>query len=249
MGALDLQVVSVSKRFGGLAALQDVSFVVPQGAVIGIIGPNGSGKTTLFNLCSGMLVPEAGRIFLGDSDITGLKPFQICRLGLGRTFQIVRPFPEMSVLENVVIGALFGQSHRNYTEARKESEEIVRFLKLDKKAHVASGALTLPEKKRLEVARSLATKPRVLLLDEVMAGLTPSEVDDFVDVVRNVNERGITIVIIEHVMRAIMDLAQKIVVLHHGRVIADDLPENIVTNPAVIESYLGEEFGNVARSK
>jgi len=143
-------------------------------------------------------------------------------------------------------GAMFGQARAPVTQARRESREILDFLKLGKKAHVASSSLTLPEKKRLEVARALATKPKVLLLDEAMAGLTPSEVDDFVDTVRNVNKRGVTLVIVEHVMRAVMDLAQRIDVLHHGRVIADDVPENIVTNPAVIESYLGEDFINVA---
>jgi branched-chain amino acid transport system ATP-binding protein len=244
--SFDLEVLGVSKRFGGLDALQEVNFTASEGEILGIIGPNGSGKTTLFNTITGMLVPDRGKVLFRGTDITGWKPFQICRMGIGRTFQLVRPFPDMTVMENVMIGGLFGQSTSRSSDVRGEATQIVEFLRLDQKAHVASSSLTLPEKKRLEVARALATQPKVLMLDEVMAGLTPAEVDDFVDMVKAIHAKGITIVIIEHVMRAIMTMAKRVVVLHHGRVIADDVPEGIVTNPAVIESYLGEEFGSAA---
>ena len=235
-----LEVTNVSKNFQGLRAVADVSFSVPAGAVFAVIGPNGAGKTTLFNLIAGVFKPDAGTIAFQGVGIDRLPPDEVCRRGIGRTFQIVRPFPTLSVEDNVAIGALL--RHSDPPAAMRRAHHILWQLDLfDKRRHLA-GALTLPDRKRLEVARALATRPKLLLLDEVMAGLRPTECDQMVEVFRSLNRRdGLTILLIEHVMRAVMALAQHIGVLHHGVVIARGAPGEIVRDPAVLECYLGEE--------
>lgn len=239
MSAL-LAIEGISKRFRGLVAVDRVSFAVPQGAIFAVIGPNGAGKTTLFNMVAGVYRPDGGSITFAGERIDGLAPDCVCRRGIGRTFQIVRPFPALTVEDNVVIGALL---HRPQAEAaRDHAVEVLRRLDLyDKRAQRASG-LTLPDRKRLEVARALATDPKLLLLDEVMAGLRPTETDRMVAILRDLNrESGLTILLIEHVMRAVMALASQILVLHHGAPIAKGAPAEVVRNPAVIHSYLGAE--------
>lgn len=239
MSAL-LAIEGISKRFRGLVAVDRVSFAVPQGTIFAVIGPNGAGKTTLFNMVAGVYRPDGGSITFGGERIDGLPPDRVCRRGISRTFQIVRPFPALTVEDNVIIGALL---HRPQTEvARAQAVEVLRRLELyDKRAQRASG-LTLPDRKRLEVARALATDPKLLLLDEVMAGLRPTETDRMVAILRDLNrETGLTILLIEHVMRAVMALASQILVLHHGAPIAMGTPAEVVRNPAVIHSYLGAE--------
>ena len=239
MSAL-LSIDAVSKRFRGLVAVDRVSFEVPEGAIFAVIGPNGAGKTTLFNVIAGVYAPDAGSVTFAGERIDGLAPDSICRRGIGRTFQIVRPFPALTVEDNVIVGALL---HRRHVEAAREHAlEVLRRLDLyDKRAQRAS-SLTLPDRKRLEVARALATDPKLLLLDEVMAGLRPTEMDRMVAILRELNrETGLTILLIEHVMRAVMALASRILVLHHGAAIAEGEPADVVRDPAVIHSYLGAE--------
>jgi branched-chain amino acid transport system ATP-binding protein len=234
-----LEVRGVSKSFRGLRAVSDVSFTVPEHSIFAMIGPNGAGKTTCFNLVAGVFPPDEGTVALGGRPITGLRPDQICQAGIGRTFQVVKPFPQMTVLDNVIVGAL--NAHRDVASARAEAHAVLARLHLDAKASHLASSLTLPERKRLEVARAMATRPRLLLLDEVMAGLRPTEVDEMVDVFRRINaETGLTILLIEHVMRAVMALAQHIVVLHHGEKICEGAPDAVVRDPAVLECYLGE---------
>jgi len=235
-----LDVRNVSKSFRGLRAVREVSFEVPQGSINALIGPNGAGKTTTFNVIAGVYAPDAGEISFEGKRIDGLRPDQVCAAGIGRTFQLVKPFAGLTVLDNVVVGAL----HRERTAAgaRAHSLAVIRKLGLESKAHLPASALTLPDRKRLEVARALATRPRLLLLDEVMAGLRPTECDQMVQVFRELNRaEGITILLIEHVMRAVMALAAHIGVLHHGEVIARGTPQQVVRDPAVLECYLGEE--------
>jgi branched-chain amino acid transport system ATP-binding protein len=235
-----LSVQGISKRFRGLAAVDDVSFEVAPGAIHALIGPNGAGKTTIFNMIAGVFKPDAGAILLDGKPLVGRRPDEICRAGVGRTFQIVRPFPALSVEDNVIVGALLHRHHAR--EARSHAREVLRRLDLyDKRDQRASG-LTLPDRKRLEVARALATDPKLLLLDEVMAGLRPTETDRIVAILKELNsETGLTILLIEHVMRAVMALASRILVLHHGAAIAQGTPEQVVRDRAVIDSYLGAE--------
>jgi branched-chain amino acid transport system ATP-binding protein len=235
-----LEVRGVSKSFRGLRAVQAVSFDVEQGTVAAMIGPNGAGKTTCFNLIAGVFRPDSGEVMLGGERITGLRPDRICRAGVGRTFQVVKPFPQMTVLDNVVVGAL--NAHARVDDARREARQVLELLHLDAKRATLAASLTLPERKRLEVARAMATRPRLLLLDEVMAGLRPTEVDEMVGVFRRINrDTGLAILLIEHVMRAVMALAGRVVVLHHGEKICEGTPEEVVRDPAVLECYLGEE--------
>jgi branched-chain amino acid transport system ATP-binding protein len=235
-----LEVRHVSKSFRGLRAVHDASFQVPEGDINGLIGPNGAGKTTIFNMIAGVYAPDAGQILFNQKEIQGLRPDQVCAAGIGRTFQIVKPFAGLSVLDNVIVGAL--QRSKNVSEARTFSQSILEKLGLAPKRDLPASSLTLPDRKRLEVARALATRPRLLLLDEVMAGLRPTECDLMVQVFRDLNRAdGITILLIEHVMRAVMALAKHIGVLHHGEVIARGTPEQVVRDPAVLECYLGEE--------
>jgi len=230
----------VSKSFRGLRAVQEASFELAEGALVGLIGPNGAGKTTLFNLVAGVYAPDSGSIVFHQRPIHGLRPHQICAAGIGRTFQIVKPFGALSVLDNVLVGALLRA--RSTADARRLAADILDRLGLGAKRDLPAASLTLPDRKRLEVARALATRPRLLLLDEVMAGLRPTECDEMVAVFRELNRReGLTILLIEHVMRAVMALAARILVLHHGEVIAQGTPEEVVRNPAVLECYLGEE--------
>ncbi len=235
-----LQVQGLSKSFRGLRAVQDVSFEVAQGAIAAMIGPNGAGKTTCFNLIAGVFAPDSGEVILGGERLTGLRPDRICRAGVGRTFQVVKPFPQMTVLDNVIVGAL--NACARVGDARREAERVLALLHLEGKAATLAASLTLPERKRLEVARAMATRPRLLLLDEVMAGLRPTEVDEMVGTFRRINrETGLTILLIEHVMRAVMALAAHVVVLHHGEKICEGAPAEVVRDPAVLDCYLGEE--------
>jgi branched-chain amino acid transport system ATP-binding protein len=235
-----LAVERASKRFRGLLAVDSVSFTVAPGDILAIIGPNGAGKTTLFNMIAGVLAPDEGSIAFAGERIAGLAPDAICRRGIGRTFQIVRPFPALSVEDNVVVGALL--RYRDVALARHHAVAVLERLDLIDKRTQPASALTLPDRKRLEVARALATEPKLLLLDEVMAGLRPTETDRMVAILAGLNrESGLAIVLIEHVMRAVMALAHRILVLHHGAAIAEGAPAAIVREPAVIQSYLGEE--------
>jgi len=239
MSAL-LDVNAVSKNFKGLRAVQDVSFSVTQGEIFAVIGPNGAGKTTLFNLIAGVFKPDQGAIAFTGARIDGHSPDEICRRGIGRTFQLVRPFPTLTVRDNVMVGSLLRRHER--AAALVQTEEVLRRLDLYDKRDVLASALTLPDRKRLEVARALATDPKLLLLDEVMAGLRPTETDRMVRILIELNRTtGLTIVLIEHVMRAVMALAQRVLVLHHGAVIAQDTPAVVVRDPAVVKSYLGTE--------
>jgi branched-chain amino acid transport system ATP-binding protein len=235
-----LQVTKISKSFRGLRAVREASFELPEGDINGLIGPNGAGKTTIFNIIAGVYPPDAGEILFQGKPIHGLRPDQVCSAGIGRTFQIVKPFAGLSVLDNVIVGAL--QRERSVAGARSYASSILEKLNLIQKRDLPASSLTLPDRKRLEVARALATRPRLLLLDEVMAGLRPTECDLMVQVFRELNRAdGLTILLIEHVMRAVMALAKHIGVLHHGEVIARGTPEQVVRDPAVLECYLGEE--------
>jgi branched-chain amino acid transport system ATP-binding protein len=234
-----LSVETVTKRFRGLVAVDDVSFAVEPGEMFAVIGPNGAGKTTLFNMIAGVFAPDDGRILFEGERIDGRRPDEIARRGIGRTFQIVRPFKALSVEDNVIVGALLRAADLDH--ARAHAHELLRRLDLyDRRARPAA-ALTLPDRKRLEVARALATQPRLLLLDEVMAGLRPTETDRMVAILRDLNRGGLTILLIEHVMRAVMALASRVLVLHHGAAIAQGTPDEVVREPAVIASYLGVE--------
>ena len=235
-----LSIKGVSKRFRGLTAVDRVDLDVASGEIWGVIGPNGAGKTTLFNMIAGQLSPDAGSIELAGRSIHGLSPDVICRLGIGRTFQLVRPFRGLSVEDNVIVGSLL--RHAKVGDARERAHEMLRRVDLYAKRGQIAASLTLPDRKRLEVARALATGPKLLLLDEVMAGLRPTEADRMVAALRELNrDTGMTIVLIEHVMRAVMALANQILVLHHGAAIARGRPETVVRLPAVIESYLGTD--------
>jgi len=237
---LILRLEHVSKSFRGLRAVKGASFELTEGHVNALIGPNGAGKTTIFNLIAGVYAPDSGTIVFQGKRIDGLRPDQICAAGIGRTFQIVKPFAGLSVLDNVMVGAFLKE--KAPPGAKRVSLEILAKLGLDSKRNLPASSLTLPDRKRLEVARALATRPRLLLLDEVMAGLRPTECDQMVAVFREINRAdGLTILLIEHVMRAVMALAGHIGVLHHGEVIARGTPEEVVRNPAVLECYLGEE--------
>ena len=235
-----LEVRSISKHFRGLRAVNNASFAIPEGDINGLIGPNGAGKTTIFNMIAGVYAPDAGEIIFQGAPIHGLRPDQVCAAGIGRTFQIVKPFAGLSVLDNVMVGAFLRSA--STSAARKLAMEILERLDLAAKRDLPASSLTLPDRKRLEVARALATRPKLLLLDEVMAGLRPTECVQMVEVFRDLNRNyGTTILLIEHVMRAVMALAKHIGVLHHGEVIARGTPEQVVRDPAVLECYLGEE--------
>jgi branched-chain amino acid transport system ATP-binding protein len=234
-----LSVEAVSKRFRGVQALDAVTFRVAPGELFAIIGPNGAGKTTLFNMIAGELRPDQGTIAFAGERIDGLSPDRICRSGIGRTFQLVRPFPALSVEDNVIIGALL--RHPAVEEARRLAHDTLRRLDLFDKRSQRAAALTLPDRKRLEVARALATEPRLLLLDEVMAGLRPTETDRMIAILRELNGAGLAILLTEHVMRAVMALATRVLVLHHGAAIAQGPPQTVVRDPAVVSSYLGAE--------
>ena len=234
------QVDKLAKSFKGVKAVRSVSFSAKKGEIVGVIGPNGAGKTTLFNLISGAIQPDHGHaIFKGRSTL-GLRPDQVCHLGIGRTFQLVRPFKTLTVLENVMIGAMY--HHPTMADAEKACRKLLKMLELDAQTDQEAHHLSLPDRKRLEVARALATKPELLLLDEVMAGLRPNETDRMVEILRGLNkELKLTILMIEHVMRAVMSLSDHIVVLNYGEKICEGRPEVVTRDPQVLECYLGKE--------
>jgi branched-chain amino acid transport system ATP-binding protein len=235
-----LVVENLTKAFGGLTAMNDVSFTARRGEFVGIIGPNGAGKTTLMNLVTGYLRPDAGSMRLEGQSLEGLPPFRICRLGIGRTFQIVRPFPEMSVEDNVITGALFSTKPSvALRDARSAAREPLELTGLYSKRHVLAGSLTLGEKKKLELARALATRPKLLLLDEVMGGVSRADVQDLMEVLRRIHASGMTIVMIEHLVEVILALAERVVVLNFGKKLVDGAPQYVVEHPDVVESYLG----------
>ena len=235
-----LEVTNVTKKFSGLVAVNQVSMIVEPGQIVGVIGPNGAGKTTLFNCIAGALPPTSGSILFNGREVAGKKPYEICKLGITRTFQVVKPFGSKTVLYNTMVGAFAQTKHLH--EAEHNAHEVLKFLHLDHKKDVVSKSLTLPERKKLELARALATKPKLLLLDEVMAGLRPSEVTDMLPIIRKINETGVTIVIVEHIMQAIMNLSEKIYVVNFGKKIAEGVPHDVVANEEVIKAYLGDEY-------
>lgn len=236
-----LEVKSVTKSFGGLVAVKDLGFTVNEGDVIGLIGPNGSGKTTSFHLIGGFLKPDKGEIRFEGNDITGLKPHRICQGGIARTFQLTKPFAGMTALENVMVGSLYGgDPNRKMRQAAEECEKILAFVGLGGKGQSPVSALSVVDRKRLEIARALATRPKMLLLDEMMSGLTPAEMDGALDLVKAIRDSGITLIVVEHVMKAILEISQRLIVLNHGEKIAEGAPQEVVNNKTVIEAYLGE---------
>ncbi len=236
-----LVVKNLSKNFGGVKAVKQVSFTVDQGEIVGLIGPNGAGKTTLFNLVNGVLRPDSGKIVFLHHDITGLAPHRLVRKGLARTHQIVKPLNELTVQENVTVGACFGADNLGLNEARQITMDVLKLVDLDDRADSLAGNLNIAGKKRLELARAVAAKPVLLLLDEVLAGLNPTEVGRMLDVVRRLrDERAITILMIEHLMQVIMGLSDRVLVLNFGSMLASGKPEEIVNNQEVIQAYLGD---------
>jgi len=240
-----LKIETLSKHFGALKAVDEVSFEVKKGEIVGLIGPNGAGKTTLTNLATGALPKTAGKVIFKDLDISNLKPYQIARHGLTRTFQVVKPLIGMTVEENVLVGSLYGRDKRStdMKNASKRAREIIKLVGLESKKDSSVSDITLPDLKKMEFARVLAMEPEVLFLDEVMAGLNPTEVEEASILVKKVRqEKDLTIVYIEHIMRAVMGISDRIVVLHHGRKIVDGTPQEVVNNSAVIEAYLGKRY-------
>jgi branched-chain amino acid transport system ATP-binding protein len=233
-----LEVKDVTRRFGGLTALRHLSFSLQEGEILGMIGVNGAGKTTAFNVISGFIHPNEGEIHFNGSNITGWRPDQICKLGLVRTFQVVKPFPEISVLDNVVIGAHNRIPERN--SAHRKAFEIVRFLEMEPWMDQMAGSLPMAIRKRLEIARALATDPKLMLLDETMSGLLPGEIETMIALIERIREQGVALLLVEHVMKVIMSLADRIVVIHRGEKIAEGPPQVVVHNPAVIAAYLGK---------
>ena len=232
----------VTKYFGGLAAVSNVDFTVEQGEALGLIGPNGAGKTTLFNLISAALTPRSGTIRFKGEDMTGLSPHKICRMGVARTFQLVKVFSDMPVLNNVILGSYFGMSPgMSSKDAVREATELLEFVGLSVVRETPARDLTLANQKKLEVAGALATKPEVLLLDELMAGLNPTEITQAMELIARIRNKGITIIMIEHVMKAIMNVCERIMVLHHGQKIAEGTPQEIATSEKVIKVYLGDK--------
>jgi branched-chain amino acid transport system ATP-binding protein len=232
----------LSQRFGGIQAIDHLSFALKEGEVVALIGPNGAGKTTLVNLLTGVQRPTSGRIRFQGVDVTSQRPYQAARRGLARTFQIVQPFPRMTVLENVAAGALFGGARPSVAEAMEVARQQLEFTGLAALADRPASALTLAGRKRLELAKSMAMGPKILMLDEVNAGLNSSEIDGALRLIRQIAERGITILIIEHLMKVVMSLAERVLVLHHGQLIAEGSPTEIIRNSKVVEAYLGQKF-------
>lgn len=235
-----LSVQGVTKRFGGLQALTQVTFDLPEGQILGLIGPNGAGKTTLFNAINGIYPPEEGRIIFREKDVTTAKTYEHARMGMARTHQIVQPLNDLTVRENVMVGACFGRENQSLSHAADTAADVMNFVGLATRADQLAGSLNVSQKKRLEMARALASDPFLLLLDEVLAGLNPSEIGNMVETVKKIRERGITIIMIEHVMKAVMNVSDRILVLDYGQQIAEGTPEEISNNEKVIEAYLGD---------
>jgi len=236
-----LEVNSVTKTFGGLVAIRDLNIEVDEGETIGLIGPNGSGKTTAFNLISGFLKPDKGEIKVQDRDVSGLKPHKVCQSGIARTFQLTKPFSEMTALQNVMVGMLYGGDEiRSVKKAEGESEKILEFVGLGARTHAMASTFGVVDRKKLEIARALATNPKMLLLDEMMSGLTPTEMEDALKLLKAIRDSGVTLIIVEHVMKAILDISSRLIVLNYGEKIAEGPPQEVVRDKKVIEVYLGE---------
>ncbi len=237
-----LQAKNLTMLFGGVAAVTDISFDVHQGEILGLIGPNGAGKTTILNMISGLYRPTKGDIIYAGRRINGLRPWDTAGLGMARTFQVVKPFEGMSVQENVATGAMFGPPHLHGRAALAKADVVLEQVGLGHKSHYGAGELTIADRKRLELARALAMSPKLLLLDEVMAGLNLQEIERLMGLVQQINQTGVTVVMIEHVMKAVMGISQRVVVLHYGKLLAMGTPREVVANPAVVEAYLGHRF-------
>jgi branched-chain amino acid transport system ATP-binding protein len=235
-----LQVQGVNKRFGGLQALSDITFDLGAGEILGLIGPNGAGKTTLFNVINGVFPPETGKVIFRGEDITGLPSYEVARRGLARAYQVVRPLSDLTVRENVMVGACFGREQLSLADSFKTADEVLERVGLAAKAGLLAGSINVAEKKRLELARALGSQPYLLLLDEVLAGLNPSEISPMLETIRQIRDGGITILMIEHVMQAVMNVSDRILVLDYGALISQGLPEEVVNDPLVIEAYLGD---------